>query len=216
MSPLASLLSTDVLLALAAVFAAGLLEPLLAYRLNRALAGNHVFHWAWDHLGAPLIRAALVAAFVLIAYPALFGAHSAPPLSKLIADGSMRLSSLLNVLFISSLVLPALPPLSSRQALVIPVQGLIAVAMVFGWYTDYLGASSASFWPGFGAAGATVAMAIVAHLLAKDLGAYLGVAADRHFNTSGFDRLVPNAVELVVQMPVMLYYGLILGRQISI
>jgi hypothetical protein len=81
MSLTAALIAPEVLLA-------------LEYRLQRWFAGNHAFHWSWEHLMGPAVRAALVALFVLIAYPALFGLRVAPDVGLLLAGDSPRLSTL--------------------------------------------------------------------------------------------------------------------------
>ncbi len=216
MSPLNALLSADIALAMLLVIAAGVVEPLLAYHANRYFDGNHPFHWAFDHIAQPLLRAAILVAFVLTAYPALYGAHVAPALAVLLEQGSLRLTNLLNVVFLCSLVLPLLPPFRNRVALAVPVQGLIAVAVVFGWYTQYLGATAASWWPGWAAALAIAAMAAIAHHIAAEIGHVIGQRIDALRDTTGYDRLTANAIELLAQTPVLLYYGLTLGRQIAI
>lgn len=216
MSPLNVIFSSDVCGAFLFVFIAGLAEPVLADRVNHWLEGNSVLHWAWDHLAAPMLRAAIIAGFVLLAYPALFALSVAPGIGELAAGGSLRLTNLFNVLFLVSLVLPALPLFGRHKALIIPVQGLIAVAMVFGWLTEHLGATSASFWPGWPAAVATLAMALVSHRLAADCGSALGHWLDRRRAYAGFDRVVPNSMELLWQTPVLLYYALSVSRQIGI
>ncbi|MGR8918087.1 MAG: hypothetical protein ACU85V_00605 [Gammaproteobacteria bacterium] len=213
---MSALLAPDILTAALLLLAVGLAEPMLVYRLERWLESNRAWAWAVEQLVEPMLRAAAVGGFVLLAYPALFGVRSAPDLSALVAQGSLRLSALFNVLFVLSLALPLLPALRHRAALAVPVQGLVATAMVFGWFTDYLGATAASWWPGTLAAGAVVAMAWISHRLAAEAGAALGRWADARWHTSGLDHIVPNALELLAQAPVMIYYGLVLGRQVAI
>ncbi len=216
MSPLAALTSSDMLLALAALLLAGLCEPLLEYRLERSLAGNRVATWFLEHCGVPLMRAVIVAGFVLLAYPALFGVRSAPAIAALLGDGSLRLTNLVNVLFVLSVLLPLVLPLPARSAWLVPVQGLIATAMVFGWYTDYIGALSIGWWPGLAPIAVVVVMAVVSHRLAAESGQLIGAHLDALLGTEGLERIVPNATELVAQLPAVLYYGLSLGRQIAI
>ena len=59
-------------------------------------------------------------------------------------------------------------------------------------------------------------MILLGDRVASDIGQRCGYGLDKAFNTSGFDRVVPNAMELLAQAPVMLCYGIALGQQIAI
>lgn len=210
------LVSPGVLLALLLFAAIGLAEPFVEHRLHSALEGNHAFHWAWEHFFAPLARAAALVAFVWIAYPAIYGVQFAPEFAALIGESALQLNSLLGVLFMCTLLLPLFPLFANRVELILPLQGLIATATVFDWYTDYLGATAANAWPGTPAAALIAAIVIFGHRLAARLGHIAGHWLDDAFITRGFERIVPNALELLAQAPVMLLYGFALGRQIAI
>ena len=216
MSPVNILMSIEVAAALALVGLFSLVEPLMAYHANRWLAGMQSLQWAWDHFLLPLLRALVVIGFVLLAYPSLYGARAAPALTDLLVQGSLRFTNLLNVVFVCSLLLPLLPLLRNRAAIVLPMQGLVATAILFVYYTDYLGATAASWWPGIGSALAISMMAVISHWLAVEIGTALGQHLDRTLNVNGLERIAANALELVMQTPVMLYYGLTLGQQIGI
>lgn len=216
MNPLDSLLTVDVLLAYLLLIAGGVTEPWLEYRLTRIKTGGVLLESGWQRIFGPLLRAALMAWFVLLAYPALFGVRVAPTLGTLLDEGVMRMSGMLNVLFMLSLILPALVPLLRRPGLMVPVQGLVATAIVFSWFTTWLGATSASWWPGSVAAAAIVLMVILAHRLAVESGEVLGRWIDHRFAVSGFVRIMPGVTELVFQTPAVLYYGLVIGRQLAV
>jgi hypothetical protein len=215
-SPLAALTSIDMLGALLFIALAGMLEPVVEYHVERLVGTNRIAAWTFEHVFAPLLRALIIAGFVLLAYPALYGVRSAPTIAALLAEGTLRLTNLVNVLFLLSLLLPLLVPNFRRTAWLVPVQGLIATAMVFDWYTEYIGAVSIDWWPGAAPAAVVAVMVIVSHRLAADAGQTLGQRVDGLLGTRGFERLVPNATELVAQLPAVLYYGLSLGRQIAI
>ena len=117
-----------------------IVEPFIEYRITRLHAGGAVLEAAWRHVFGPLMRAALIAAFVLIAYPALIGVRSAPPLAILLEDSSIGITGLLNMLFVLSVVLPIVVRPLRRPGLIVPIQGLVATAVVFSWFTAYLGA----------------------------------------------------------------------------
>lgn len=216
MNPLDYVFSTDVALAYAALLIGVVAEPLLEYRLTRVEAGGAVLEFAWTHVFGPLFRAALIAMFVFIAYPAVIGVRSAPPLSRLVADTGFGMTALMNVLFVLSIVAPLVVRPLRRPGLVVPLQGFVATAVVFSWFTAYLGATSAGWWPGTLAAIAMLVMTVIAHRLAAETGLVLGQAMDRRFHTDGFERIVPHVTEILSQTPVILYYGLTLGRQIAV
>lgn len=209
-------MAPSVLLALAFLLCAGLAEPLLEYRLNRVLDGNHAFHWSWEHLLAPALRAAIVAGFVLLAYPALFGVRVAPSLANLLHAGSARVNTLIGVLFVFSLLLPLTQVVARRSAMLVPLQGLIATAFVFVWYADYLGVTAASAWPGSVPALLLAALVVFAHRAASALAQRLGRALDARLATHGAERMVLNSAELMTQAPVVLLYGYALGQQLAI
>jgi hypothetical protein len=206
----------DVLIALSFFLVVGVAEPFVEHRLGGMLRSNHVFHWSREYLLTPFARAAVIVTFVLLAYPALFGLRYAPEIARLLAEESLRLNNLLGILFLSTLLLPLLPPFTKRTELIVPLQGVIATAAVFTWYTDYLGATSASVWPGLPSALLIAAIIVFGHRLAAHTGRRLGHALDVAFHTTGFDRVVPNAMELLAQAPIILIYGYVLGRQIAI
>lgn len=211
-----ALTTPRVLLALLFLAGAGVLEPVLEHRINRALDGNDAFRWSWQHLLGPLARAAIIAGFALIAYPALFGVREAPSLATLLAGDALRVNKLIGILFVVSVLLPLLTLFAERSLLLLPAQGIIATAVVFSWFTHDLGATSASIWPGMPTAVILAGFVIAGHRLALVLARLLGHAIDIRFNTIGAAALVLAATELLAQAPVMLLYGYALGQQVAI
>lgn len=207
--------SSDILLALLLLFGGGLLELPLEYQVTRRLSPHPAIDWLWEYVGAPLLRALLIVGFVLVAYPALFGLRDAPGIGVLLSQGSLRLTNLVNVAFILSLLLPLLAPLHRRLGLVLVIQGVVATAMVFGWYASWLGAHSIGPWPGFAPAALVCGIAFVAHHSAAHLGQSLGHLLDERCGTHGFDHIVPHALALVAQAPTILIYGYALGQQLT-
>lgn len=205
-----------VFVALLFLLAGGVLEPLLEYWVNRLLEDDGVFRWFWEHVLGPLARAIILVGFALLAYPALFGVREAPVIAELLAGGALRMNTLIGILFICSLLLPLLTLFADRSLLLLPLQGIIATAVIFGWYTHDLGATSASLWPGLPVVLTLVAFVIAGHRLALALGRWIGSAVDERWNTRGGDRLVLSATEMLVQAPVILLYGYALGQQVAI
>ena len=206
----------DVFFALSFFLLAGVAEPFIEHHLDGVLENNHVFHWSRNYLLTPFVRAAVIVAFVFLAYPSLFGMRHAPEIERLLTEESLRLNNLLGILFVCTLLLPLVPPFRKRTELIVPLQGIIATGAVFTWYTEYLGATAATAWPGMATALLIVCIVVFGHWLATQSGQRLGHVLDVAFNTTGFDRVVPNAMELLIQAPVILIYGYALGRQIAI
>ena len=215
MSSTAALASGDILVALAVLIGGGMVELPLEYQFKRLLAHHPVGNWIWDVLGASLFRAIVMVGFVLVAYPALFGLRQAPAIADLLAQGALRLTNLINVAFVLSLLLPLLPLFRQQAGLVMIVQGIVATAMVFGWYADWLGAVSIGPWPGLAPLMVVCGVAFVVHQIALPIGHTLGQRLDDLCGSHGLDRIVPHATALVAQGPTILIYGYALGQQLA-
>lgn len=206
--------SSDILLGLLLLLGGALLELPLEYQVTQRLSPNRVIDWLWEYVGAPLLRALLIVGFVLVAYPVLFGLRDAPTIAVLLSQGSLRLTNLVNVAFMLSLLLPLLAPFQRRLGLVLAIQGVVATAMVFDWYASWIGAHSIGPWPGFAPAVMVCGVAFVVHYAAAPMGQALGHFLDDRCGTRGLDRIVPHAVALVAQTPTILVYGYALGQQL--
>lgn len=172
-------------------------------------------HWLLEHMGYPLGRAVVVVSFVLVAYPTLFGLTNAPALGDVIQVGSGRLQSLVNWVFVVSLFLPLLPVLGGIQALILPLQGMVATALLFHWVAGESGMQGVHYWPGWGQAAVIVALAFASHGLAQSLSRTLGSWANESFHLADAEDLVFEAVVLLCQIPVLLVYGLALGHSLQ-
>ncbi len=192
------------------------MELWLETRLARALHDNPAFPRLWHSLCAPLLRSALIVAAVLLAYPALFGFRAGPSLATLLPADSARFGTLLAGVFACRVLAPLLPPVRARPALLDALQGLLAVAVMFVWFADYLGAVSVSLWPGFTAGAALGALCMVLPSLAAGLGHDFGARWDQRCATVGLDQLFGKTMGMVAVAPIMTIYGYLLGLQIGI
>ncbi|MGE0484718.1 MAG: hypothetical protein AB7Q81_11310 [Gammaproteobacteria bacterium] len=213
---LGALTSSEVLLATAALAAGSLVELFLEFRLHRVATGHAVLQVAWEYFAAPLLRAALIAGFVLCAYPALYGLRSAPSLNVLVTAGAVAPATLVNVAFVASLLLPLVPGWRRRGGLVLMVQGLLATALVFTGYAHWLGATSVGPWPGFVEAVAVLVLGWLDYLVGEHAGRLFGAWLDERFGTAGLDALAPHVTALLAQVPTLVAYGFLLGRQLAV
>jgi hypothetical protein len=169
--------------------------------------------WLWEHLYAPMLRAAILLAFLFIAYPALYGLSEAPPLLSVLFAGEGRFGHLLGVLFLLSLVLPLVPVAGALPGLVLPIQGMAGAALLFHWLAQAVGVTEPSYWPGAGVAALMLAVSLAAYWLAKwCVAALQGIATQ--WNVADLDDLVFEAVLLLFQAPAIILYSASLGRQL--
>lgn len=190
------------------------LNLLLAKAELRFLAALHehdITAWLAEHVYLPLGRICTILAFIALAYPALYGLREAPGVLALLQGGEHRLSHLINLAFLLSLLLPLLPLLGRLPGLVLPVQGLLAAAMLFHWLAQTRGID-ATLWPGWATAAGIVVWLVLAQRLATR-GADLLVD---HWRTDSGERerLYYDSLLLFFQMPAILLYTVGLGEQL--
>lgn len=172
-------------------------------------------HWLLEHMGYPAGRALVIVSFVLVAYPTLFGLESAPALEYLLQAKNGRFQSLINWVFLVSLLLPLLPVIGAMQALILPVQGMVATALLFHWFAQATDSGPVSYWPGWEGMFVIVILAVASHWLAQTLSRTVGTLVNERLNLSDGEDLVFEVIVLLCQIPVLLVYGLALGKTVS-
>ncbi len=174
-------------------------------RLHRHTHAPLAVAWV-DRFLLPLGRVFALLLFIAIAYPALFGRHPLPALRAVVFGVDGRADTLINVLFLAGLLLPALPLLRRAPGLTLPLQGMAGVALLFSWVAQARGLD-ASLWPDS-----------AQWLL---LGALAGLAsAAAGLLTLTIDEPVlrqdaRDAILLWLQAPLLLVYARMLGPQLS-
>lgn len=190
-------------------------ELKLGQWLARLAHDNPLFPRVWHGLYAPLLRSAVMVGAVLCAYPALFGFRAAPALGTLFPSEAARGGTLLGLVFLFRLLAPRLSPVRLRPATLDAAQSLCAVAVVFVWYADYLGAVSASAWPGWLSALALCGLCTLLPPLAAGLGRDFGTRLDLHFNLHGLDEYFAQGAAMLAVAPITMLYGYLLGTQLG-
>jgi len=179
-----------------------------------ARAAHRAIPWVWTHIYLPMLRAAALALFVLVAYPGLYGVVEVPAASALVLEEPGRLSRLVGLVFLLSLLLPLLPGVGV-PALALPVQGAAASALLFAWLTDAAGVSRPSYWPGTANLLAAVTLAGAAGWIARRVAARIDEAGQRLWNVADAGQVVYQLLILFLQAPAILVYSLGLGRQLA-
>lgn len=209
-----SLFHPQLLFALALFAIISVVVEIAAYRLLSAITDVAVSHWLMEHFVIPAARALALVSFILVAYPVLFGVESAPSVGELLAAGQLRLTNLVNVVFLLSLLLPLIPLFSRWPAFVLPIQGIAAATMVFRWWAESQTQTEIHFWPGISTLGSLLVLAFVTHEIAKQLSHQLEKKVDRLIDREGSGRLIYRTVVMIMQVPVILLYTLSLGQQL--
>ena len=133
-------------------------------KLREKIDASIVLEWMYSHIGLPFARVILVLIFILSAYPALYGVDLIPSLGNVLLEHSERIHSLINWLFVSSLVIPFIPMVGIIPALVIPIQAILATAMLFNWAAPI---STISLVPSIWVFLLFLVLSIVTHKFAK-------------------------------------------------
>lgn len=186
---------------IAFVIAAALLS-LAEQRALASLAGLRGPLWIAEHVALPMGRAACVLLFIALAYPAIYGLATAPALSAVFSIPG-RLSAWANLLFLAALAIPLLPAAERLREIILPIQGLLGLAMLASWLGDTVGLPEIPLlpsWATLGFAGACIAL----NLLARS---WLYRQDWNHGRIWASELLL-----LLMQLPVLVVYGAQLGH----
>ena len=186
-------------------------ELWLAARL--AALAAHRPHIA--EIGRSLWRSAVVMAAVLLAYPALFGFRAAPALIILLPGNVLQGVGALTLVFLCRVLASLVPALRVRTGMLDTLQGMAAVAVLFAWYSHYLGALSTSVWPGLLAALALWGLSVLMPALAAGLGRDFGAGLAARFGIASLEPLCGQAMGMAAVAPIVMLYGYLLGMQLA-
>lgn len=193
----------------------GVLNLLLMFAEQRLLIAAERAHastsWLMEHIYLPLARIVCILIFIALAYPALFGVQDAPSLGNLLGAGDRRTSTLINLSFLLSLLLPFVPLLGRLPSLVLPLQSLLASAMLFTWLAQARSVE-VSLWPGWMTLGVMLLWLVIGQRLALWLAQLFG---DQWYPTrDDMDRVFYEMTVLFLQLPAILIYTVQLGKQL--
>jgi hypothetical protein len=194
-----------IVVALVVFLGAGLALFWLEERLHHVTRSGLARIWVESFL-LPLCRVFALMLLVLLAHPGLFGSVELPSLSAILFDVDGRFDHLISVLFLSGLLLPAIPGARKLAGLVLPLQGMAGVAMLFSWLAQAL-AVPVRLLPTPAQWLSLATLSAVAVLCAWLLTRAVDDPTRRH---DLYDLLL-----LWLQAPVLLVYGRMLGNQLA-
>jgi len=187
---------------------------IVGQRVLRVIEHVPVSEYLFDKFLIPLARAVGLMVFILLCYPVLFGLTDAPPMSQLLSTGSLRTSTLMNVMFIVPLLFSLIPVIGSIPALILPVQGIAGSSLVFSWMQGALEIEEIAFLPDGVTVLLIILLAILTHSAARWLSLHLSEMINQRFNINDGQKLAYRIVVVAAQMPVILIYTQGLGSQL--
>ena len=205
----ANIITAVVIYCLGIVF----LLPLFDW-LHRKLE-HQALQWPWDHIGMPLVRTLLILLFITLAYPELFAVRDAPSINELLAMDDERGMRVVNIIFLLTLLIPLLPVIGSMESLVLPLQGMTASAVLFSWLAEMKNAADVSYFPELMTIIFILVMAMLTHWFALHAASSIGEEIDEKYRVENSASFISKAMILIMQSPVILLYGISLGKQVN-
>ena len=176
---------------------------------------HHHLQYFWDKIGNPMLRTLLLIAFILLVYPLNFGIEKAPAINSLLGTQELRFNFLINIVFILTFLFPLLPVIGKWDELIIPLQGMIASMIIFSWLCQAMGLKNYSLLPGLDTFSWIFVISFITHWLAVYIAEPIGGWLNHSFDRTGFKQLVFQGVVMIMQSPVIIIFGLALGKQLN-
>ncbi len=184
------------------------------HRISPLLSQSQASEWIAEHVLFPFARALVLLAFIAVSYPILFGLINAPSLAEVLGGHGHRISHLINVTFLVSLLLPFAPVIGAIPGFVLPIQGIVASAVLLSWLADAMDLVI-TLWPGGWVAGMVTVWAVLSHWLALQAATTLGAIANARLGYVDLEKAAYELIILALQAPAILLYTLNVGQQLT-
>ncbi len=182
-------------------------------KLHQQLEGIALGDWLFDHVYCPISKVLLLILMAFLLFPLILPSSDYPGLLALFQQPDF-LINMINILFVSSLLLSFLPVLS-HPALSMPLLGCIAFGIFYLHQVVLPQAIDISWVPGLSASVKLIALVIGCYLLCRWLNLQISQWVDDRFLVTGSIRLVSDINYLIFQTPVVLAYGHSLNLQLG-
>lgn len=167
--------------------------------------------WLLEHIYCPVGRVLMLILMVFLLMPMMQQQQSYTEISQLFFETDF-LISMMNILFLSSLVFSFLP-LLSHPALGMPILGCMSTALFFQ-YSIVLPESIEFDWlPEFDEVLKLMVLALILYFLTNWLNNKLSEWADHRFIVTGSKEIISDINFLIFQIPIILAYGQTLALQ---
>lgn len=168
--------------------------------------------WYLENLWLPILRIMGLITFILLVYPTLYGFNYAPNLYEVLIENG-RFNSLMGFLFILLVIFSVVPVIKLFDFILVPSQGILAVALLFSWL-PYSESAVIKYSPTPLLILAMICYVIVSYWLLRWFITKIQPAIDRIARQPGSAHIVFETVFMTSQLPLLIYYGLSLGRQV--
>lgn len=182
-----------------------ILLALLCAFLPKLLVTFAPGEWLLEHAYCPLAKGLLLLFMAFLLFPLIVESSSYSGLAGLFMQADSVIT-ILNILFVSSLLLSFLPGLR-HPALALPLLGCIAIGLIFLHRVAIPLLPEVSWVPSFAASFGIVVLIVLSHLLTRWLTPRISMWADYHFNIADSKALISDISYLILQMPILLAYG---------
>lgn len=166
--------------------------------------------WYVEQVVCPLLRVILLIIVVSQVYPAIDPQYTSLDFWRNFGN-RQQFQDVVNILFFGGLLLSFVPVLN-HPVFALPIQGMLTIALVFHWQ---YGGQSISLFPSLATLLKITGYMLLAWLITRELGIPLARRVDRWLEVSGSIRLVSDTLYMLLQIPVMLFYGSYLTAQLS-
>jgi hypothetical protein len=214
MSTIEILLNGKIIGAILVVTLLSIAVEIISRKILNVLDDVSISEWLFEKIFIPLFRALELMIFILLTYPVLFGLNEAPPISELLAAGSHRINTLLNILFVLPLLFPLLPVFGRIPSLLLPIQGIAGSTLIFSWMQAALQLEHIHYMPGLIIVAVIILLAILSHTIARWIASHISQGVNRFFHIDDGQIIVYRIVVVIAQLPVILIYTTGLGGQL--
>lgn len=167
--------------------------------------------WMVIHILGPVLRTISLIVTVSLIFPVLFEQASLLSLWRMLLQQE-HFNSLLNILFFSSLLMSFLP-FPAHPVASMPIQGCLAMAVVFDWlFVDPL--AGTNWVPDWQTLLKLALVMMVVYYIGRKTALVISRKVDESFNLSGSLQLVADAIYLPLLLPVMMIYSTWLKQQL--
>jgi len=177
--------------------------------LNTVPFCHVLFRW----VGQPLFRVIPLLLFLSLSANAFLGWNT--PVSPDTVNGLVteRLSSLINALFIASLLLPQLPVLTRFHAPLLLLQLILAFCLLFRWQMQILGIETYHLLPGLSEGFIIIALSLAMHSIGSSWARAIGRWVEHRYHRKQGDLLADEMLAVLLQSPALILYTRHLGQQ---
>ena len=161
--------------------------------------------WLMEHIYCPVAKLFILIIMAFTLMPLIINTISYEDLLMLFKKKDF-LINMLNILFVSSLILTFLP-LLNHPAIAMPLLGCMAIALFSSHAMTLSNGQEIQWLPSLVDISKLLLLMLVGYWICRWLTQHLSLWIDFNYNVTGSKALVSDSSHLIFQIPVMLAYG---------